>query len=585
MREMAGLMTHRGPDGEGFWLNGPVGLGHRRLSIIDLSERGRQPMSNEDGTIWVTFNGEIYNYQELKKELDIRHQFKSASDTEILLHGYEEWGLDLLKRLRGMFAFALYDGRQEKLFLATDHAGQKPLYYFFDEDKKIFYFSSEIKPILEASQIPRRINLKALHLYFIHNWRHIPHPHTIIENIYKLEPSSYLVLDLKTGKWQVDYYWRPDFSKVRISAKKLMEDYRTIAKKCISLVSVSDVPIAVSLSGGVDTSTIVALMDNPSQLHTYSIGFNRDDPELQRARQIATAYKTIHQEIIFDKESFSDLERLIEIYGEPLNLLPALHLYKISERAKKDVKVLIGGNGADEIFYGYDGTARLRRVSVLLDLFGWLWPSLKNKLKGNLYRRKGNYLKNNLYLENVRSEIGEVDEGAIIDRYSRESNSSHWIEKSYYSGLMTENQHSVTIIADLAGMANSVEVRAPFLDHKMIEFASSLPVKFKAGSWFGRRYNKYIMKRSMEGILPNNILYAPKMGLGYNIKIGRLIVGDWRSQVEEILFSFLPQINIFNINFIKEKFIEHEKGEADNSALLWGLVVFGVWHKKFIAKI
>ncbi len=580
---MANLMKHRGPDGEGFFINESVGLGHRRLAIIDLSENGKQPMSNEDGSIWITFNGEIYNYQELKEQLKSKHQFKSNSDTEVIIHGYEEWGIDVLKKLRGQFAFGLHDSQNNKLFLAVDHIGQKPLYYFFDKNKKKFYFASEIKPILESSKIPPKINLKALHLYFVHNWRHVPHPHTIIENIYKLQPANFLVLNLNDGHLRLDNYWQPDFTKTNYSEEKYKNDYRNIAKQCVDLVSVSDVPVAVSLSGGVDTSTIVALM-NPSSngLRTYSIGFNNDDPELQRARFIAKKFNTNHKEIIFNKESFGEMEDLIGLYGEPLNLLPVLHLYKICQEARKEVKVLIGGNGADEIFYGYDGTAKLRRISFF---FNFLGNFARNKFKGAYYRMVGRRLKKNLYQKNILNKISEVDEGEIIDYYSKACNSRHLIEKGYYAGLMSENQHSVTIVADLAGMANSVEIRTPFLDHKMVEFASSVPLKFKAGSWFGRKYNKYIMKKSMEGILPNEILYAPKMGLGYNIKIGQLIIGDWRSQVEEILFSVLPKTNIFNMDFIREKFIEHADEKKDNSALLWGLVVFGMWYKKLLLNI
>ena len=600
VRLMNDLMKHRGPDGEGFFVNESVGLGHRRLSIIDLSVNGSQPMSNEDNSIWITFNGEIYNYQELREELRSKHQFKSNSDTEVIIHGYEEWGVDILKKLRGQFAFGLYDSKNNKLFLTVDHIGQKPLYYYFNKEQKKFYFASEIKPILKSSKIERKINLEALHSYFVHNWRHIPHPHTIIENIYKLQPATFLILNINDGQLHIDNYWQADFTKTNYSEEKYISNYNIIAKQCVELVSVSDVPIAVSLSGGVDTSTIVALMNPPvGGLRTYSIGFDYNDPELERARHISKMFNTDHKEIIFNKESFGEMEDLIGLYGEPLNLLPVLHLYKICQEARKEVKVLIGGNGADEIFYGYDGTARLKRISLIYNLTAFIprfvfrllgffsktfrvFAAGKDKFKGEYYRIVGEQLKQNLYQPRIVEEIKNVNEGEIIDYYNRACDSPHLIEKGYYSGLMSENQHSVTIVADLAGMANSVEIRAPFLDHKMIEFASSLPLKFKAGSWFGRKYNKYIMKKSMEGTLPLEILYAPKMGLGYNIKIGKLISGEWRGKTENILFNILPKANIFNLDFIKEKFEEHLRGGRDNSALLWGLVVFGIWYKNFL---
>lgn len=597
LKLMADLMRHRGPDGEGFLVDGSVGFGHRRLSIIDLSESGRQPMTTVDQKIWTTFNGEIYNFKELKKELVDQYQFQSSSDTEILLHGYRSWGEGLLQRIRGMFAFGIYDQDKQQLLLAVDHTGQKPLYYYFDKQQQKFYFSSEIRSILEVSKVPRKINMKALHLYFVHNWRHIPHPHTIIEGVYKLAPATYLVFDLKKGEYQIKNYWRPDFSKNNVSEKKLIDDYRAMVKECVDLVGVSDVPIAVSLSGGLDSSTIMAFTEPGKR--TYSLGFNESDPELQRARKIAKKYQANSKEIIFDKESLGDIDKLIQLHGEPLNLLPVLHFYKICQAAGKDVKVLVGGNGADEIFYGYDGTARLRRLSLIYNLtrfiprsvfrqltkINWrfgLFAAGQDEFKGEFYRRQGAHLRNNLYQEQVKDQLKEVNEGSLIDYYNSQCNSPHLIEKGYYSGLMSENQHSLTINADLAGMANSVEVRSPFLDHKMIEFASSLLPRFKSGSWWGQKRNKYIMRKSMEGILPGDIIYASKMGLGYNIKIGRLINADWKEAVDHVLLKTLPRTNIFNMEFIKIKLDEHRQERRDNSALLWGLYIFGVWYKQNI---
>jgi len=374
IKEMTDLMSHRGPDGEGSFLRSGVGLGHRRLAIIDLSDRAKQPMSNEKGDVCITFNGEIYNFRQIRQELKGKYSFRTESDTEVILKAYEEWGVECLGRLRGMFAFAIYDFTQQRLFAAVDHSCQKPFIYYQNPATKDFYFASEIKPILAVSGIKKKINLKALHLYFLHNYRHIPHPHTIFENIFKLPPASYLILDGQTRKLTVKQYWRPSFIKRHsLSEKEYFEQYRFLARESIDLVNVADVPVGVFLSGGIDSSTIAAL-SKVKDFSSYAIGLHKNDPELLRAGKIAKLFKSNHSEIIFDKESFNDVETLIGYLGEPLNLLPALHLYRLSKEAKKKLKVMISGNGADEIFYGYDGSNRIAALSYFLK-FPFLNPT------------------------------------------------------------------------------------------------------------------------------------------------------------------------------------------------------------------
>jgi len=348
--------------------------------------------------------------------------------------------------------------------------------------------------------------------------------------------------------------------------------------------------VGVFLSGGIDSSTIAAF-SKVKNFSSYAIGLHKEDPELLRARKIAKLFKSNHDEIIFDKESFRDVETLIGYLGEPLNLLPALHLYRLSQEARKKLKVMISGNGADEIFYGYNGSNRIAALSYLLK-FPFLKPFLKgfllfgstdiNEIKANIYRAKGNEFKQELYQPSVIKELDGFDEGAIVEGYMRECDSDEYIEKSYYAGFMSENQHSITIITDLAGMMNSLEIRAPFLDHKMVEFAAALPVRLKVKSWFQKKYNKYIMKKSMEEILPQDILYAKKMGLGYHIRIDELIRHEWQEEVKKILFEVLPKAGLFNVDFIRRKFDEHLANKKNNSPLLWGLTVFGVWYKKFL---
>lgn len=591
IKVMNNLMKHRGPDGDGVFSDGVVGLGNRRLSIIDLSERGRQPMANKEKNLHIVFNGEIYNYEDIRKELSVWYEFQGNSDTEVVLYAYARWGEKCLEKLRGMFAFCIYDVVKKHLFLARDHLGQKPLIFYSDQKNREFYFASEIKPILEASHIKPKINLKALHLYFLRNYRHIPDPYTIYEDVFRLPPATYLFFNVQTGEYSINFYWKPTFIKDNsLQEKDYIERYKTLIQEAVNLTTVADVPVGTLLSGGIDSSTIVALLKR-KDIQTYSIGFSNNDEELKRSRLVARLFKTQHKEIILSHlDHLKVVERLVDYLGEPLNLLPAVHSYAIIEAARKDLKVLIGGNGADELFYGYDGSNRLAMMSNFINfpfIKYFLWPFLpggsvdSNEIKGNLYRRAGRVYKQELYNDFFRQAIDGFDDGAIVNHYIQECDSKEYIEKSYWAGLMSENQHSVTLIGDLTGMANSVEVRAPFLDHKVVEFAAALPVQYKVGSWFDKKYNKYIMKRSMEGILPSEILWASKKGLGYHMDLSLLIRTQWKDYVLKNLKDALPSLRLFNMDKIIEQFNDHVGGKRNHGALLWGMNMLAIWAKKY----
>lgn len=607
IKTMCDTMKHRGPDGEGIYCNNNIGLGHRRLSIIDLSPAGKQPMESIDKRYVIVFNGEIYNYAELLEELKQRgYKFRGHSDTEVVLNLYIEKGVDCLQELRGMFAFAIWDNKEKKLFIARDRFGEKPLLYGTFNGK--FYFASEIKAILEASGCSRKINLEALHLYLLYNFYHVPEPYSIIEGIYKLPAAHYMTIH--KSKVSINRYWNIDYKKQKsslkgMSEKQLLEEYLRLARECVSLREVSDVPVSALLSGGVDSSTVVAFMNN-TKLKTFAMGFDKDDLELKRAKRVSKLFKTKHKEILFHKNFLKKNRDIISYLGEPYALLPAVCSYVLADCISKDFKVTLAGNGADEMFYGYNGSNGLIGLTymdkitprIMVRLFNKLLPQQwkikeylsiisidRNHQKGELYRYHGKKLKENLYTDEVSNKIKNFDEGKLVDDIIKDCNSPHLIERFYHAGLMLENAHSLTIIADVTGMAHSLEIRSPFLDHKLAEFAAGLPLRMKVRSIFDKNGNKYIMKKSMEEILPNDILYGKKMGFGYNINLGELLRNEWYSYAKSILLNKIPKLKLFKTEYLKTVLEEHHSKKKNHTKLIWSLINFYIWYEIYIKKI
>ncbi|MBS3147281.1 asparagine synthase (glutamine-hydrolyzing) [Candidatus Woesearchaeota archaeon] len=594
------VQAHRGPDGSGVFVSKDkkVALGHRRLAILDLSPTGRQPMRSADGSLVITFNGEIYNYKEFVPTLKkLGYKFKGTSDTEAILYAYQEYGEKCLDLFRGMFAFAIWDEKKKRLFIARDRLGEKPLYYANVGNS--FYFASGLAAILEASGIKREVDERALHMYLLYNFHHVPEPFSIIKGVSKLPPAHYMIVD--SSGVRIKRYWSFSYKKERKSERAWIDEFRALAKECVNLREVSDVPVSAFLSGGVDSSAIVALMKNRN-LSTFSIGFNRDDPELVRARRISKLFKTKNKEIIFDSESIERLPELIYRYGEPYNLMPALYSFVLSEEIVKDFKVALAGNGADELFYGYDGSngllamsklekvlprslARLlfhlvpkRFLSVKLGLLALSSPA--SRQKGSIYRYLGKRLLP-IYSESARSALSLFDAGELLDKVTAQCDSPDLIERFYHAGLFIENAHSVTIIADATGMAHGLETRAPFLDHKLVEFAARLPVRYKVRSVFDKLGNKYLMRKSLEGILPSDILYGKKMGFGYNIKWGELLQTKYLPFVERAFSVELPETGLFDGPYLQKVLARLKRGD-DVFSLVFGLICFHIWHDMFV---
>ncbi len=615
LEKMCSVMTHRGPDGEGYYVKGAVALGHRRLSIIDL-EGGRQPLSNENGTVWITYNGEIYNFLELNKELiEKGHRFSTKSDTEAIVHAYEEYGIQCLKKLRGMFAFGIWDERRKILFLARDRLGKKPLYYYTDNKK--FVFASELKAILQDKSIKTEINTKAVVDYLTYNY--IPFPETIFKNIYKLPPAHFMTIrivqDMKNTTTDINHagrlafsvqqYWdieyNPDYS--------LREDDWVIAlreklKEAVKLRLISDVPLGAFLSGGIDSSTIVALMSmvQNSPVKTFSIGFKEEDfSEINYAQQIAKRFGTEHYEMIVEPDALEVLPRLAWEFDEPFADSSAIPTYYVSKMARQHVTVILSGDGGDETFAGY------RRYLWANDMHKYDWmPTIVKKIlfgipaallpegikgKGMLTHLSKNPFERyaglntfggHNYLENVLSRDVVVD---IKENYNgKESNylylkkyydackSDDYLTKIQYVDTKTYLAEDILTKVDRASMLCSLETRSPLLDHELVELAARIPSSLKIGN----NETKHILKMAMKDILPDEILFRKKMGFG--VPLVHWFKKDLAEYARDILLSRKAvERNIFNKNYIQSMLNNHQKKGRDLSARIWALLFFEHW--------
>ncbi len=608
VKKMNSCLAHRGPDGSGEWVSPDkkVVLGHRRLSIIDLSERGSQPMCDSSKKLWIVFNGEIYNYVELKEELKKdKVKFSSDSDTEVILYLYQKYGVKCVEKLRGMFAFCIVDLKNGRAFLARDRMGKKPIIYCQKDGE--FIFSSEIKPIVEVFGLEKEIDLDGLNHFLSHVYFHVPAPYTIFKGVKKLEPASYIDINLKTRKVKIEKYWKPDLSdenSAEFEAQK--SEYLKNIQESVKIRERSDVPVGVLLSGGLDSSTILALMEHKN-VHTFAIGYDKDDPELERARIVSKKFKTKHHEFTFEETGFSYLRDLIEKAGEPFNVPSALYAMQLSEKIKDEkIKVVMNGAGADEYFCGYSHHNTLwllTKIMKLKKIIGrWPFklidvksPSTKltefirlmaipdDKTKGEFYRIANQKLAPKLYSEKFIDGIGQKDVGLLIDKTFNETKTSDTFKKHFYCDISLANAHSMTYTSDITGMANSIEIRSPFLDHELFLFGGNVPTKFKLRSYFSRKYNKYIMKKAAESFLPEEIIYAKKMGFGYNIKLHQLMRKELKNEVEIRLFrGNLEKTGLFKMDFVRECFEEHISGRKNHGELLLGLVCVDEWFERFM---
>lgn len=614
LRGMGDALVHRGPDDEGEFTNESgdfsVGLGHKRLSIIDLSPAGKQPMANDDESIWITFNGEIYNFRELKNELEAKgHRFRSQSDTEVIIHLYEEMGTRCLERLNGMFAFALWDKNQKTLFLARDRIGKKPLHYAFIDSG--IAFASEIKALLRHPQVSREIDLKSLSKYL--TYEYVPAPNSIFKAIKKLEAGYYLLY--REGKTQLSQYWDIPLTDNPISYRteaEYVEELREILEKAVRRRLVADVPVGVFLSGGIDSGLVAAFATraNP-QLECFTIGF--DEPsfdESRYAKRVAEALNAKLQFRVFSmREMLDGLRILPTLLDEPLADASILPTYLLSKFTSEKVKVALSGDGGDELFAGYPTYQAHRLVTYYDSLPGFVKTALRvitsglpvshNNISTDFKIRqflKGAGVSSEIrffiwmgaFIESEKREFLADDIKAALRNhntyedifdYISESRLTKDLERILYLSMKLYLQDDILVKVDRASMANSLEVRCPLLDHEFVEFVCSLPMVYKLNGLT----TKYLLKKAGEGILPDSIIQRKKKGFG--IPISRWLTGE----LKDFMLDYLGEERIkrqgfFNYPYVKGLVDEHLGKKKDNRKLLWTLLAFQLWYEKFVER-
>jgi asparagine synthase (glutamine-hydrolysing) len=617
LERMVEALRHRGPDACGSWMarNGSAStplhplqayayLGHTRLAIIDLSEAGKQPMPNEDGTVWVTYNGEVYNFAELRRQLEAKgHCFRSKTDTEVLVHAYEEWDEDFVSKLRGMFAFALWDGRQKtgrgRLVLARDRLGIKPLYYALLPDGTLV-FASELSAVLVHPGVPRDLDPLAIDAYFAYGY--IPAPLTIYKSVRKLLPAHYLIWE--NGEVRLQRYWQLDFTMKRTeSAEELAEELRERLKETVKLHLVSDVPLGAFLSGGMDSSSIVALMAQLSDrpVKTFSIGFDDDRyNELPYARLIAQRYGTEHHEFVVAAPTAALLPNLIGHFGEPFADSSALPTFIVSKIARDYVTVVLSGDGGDELFAGYEWTRRSLLWSSKLRMFrlplanpndadpwrealirhGTDWRNRLLKvwrdcLAGPIatFQRRTRtpfVVRQLLYGDDLLMALNGQTADPLQDVLLSNAPVTDWREAFLYCDTMLYLPDDCLTKADRMSMAVALEVRPPLLDHTFVEFIASLPFDLK----WRRGTTKWLLKQAMAKDLPDKIRRQRKQG--FSVPIGQWMRGPLG---EEVSARLSQRDEFLNAEAIQRMVRWHREGRADFGHLLWRVYVWQVWRE------
>ena len=601
--KMCKIITYRGPDEQGTVVKGRAALGMRRLSIIDL-KCGQQPIYTEDGNLAIVFNGEIYNFRELKKELEsLGHRFKTNSDTETIVYAYEEFGAACVEKLRGMFAFAIWNFREETLFIARDRVGKKPLFYSLTDEGN-FVFGSELKVLLAHGEIKREIDYSALDAYL--TFGYVPEEFCIFKQVEKLEPGHFLIF--KNGKITTEKFW--DFKYEKITEVKSENQYiaqlKELLKEAVEIRLISEVPLGAFLSGGVDSSTIVGLMSQISDkpVKTFSIGFNEDSfNELKYARIAAKHFNTEHHEFIVTPDLVNVVDELVWHFDEPFADSSALPTYMVSKMARDFVTVVLSGDGGDELFAGYTRYVTDKKRSGLEKLPNAIRGGLLKPLSENLphgFRGK-NYLynaslgavdryidsvshfnllgKNALYSQNFLSNLnGSFGAGADVFRKIAESvTTGNAVDKLLYLDSKTYLPGDILTKVDRMSMAASLEARVPLLDHKLIDFVTKIPPELKLKGL----ETKYIFKKAMEGIVPHEILYREKQGFG--VPINEWINSNLRERIHhELQENRTLERGYFEAKYIKTLLDEHSSNRRDNSYQLWILWMLELWHRRFV---
>jgi len=605
---MRDVITHRGPDDEGIFIDRNVGLGHRRLSIVDVS-RGHQPMTNEDATVHIIYNGEIYNHADYRESLEAKgHTYTTHCDTETILHLYEEHGPACVDYLRGMFAFAIWDQRKQELLIARDRLGVKPLYYVHTADGSL-YFGSEIKTVLEARAVKPEVNYAVLSDYLAN---HAPSgEETLFVGVKRLLPGH--VMTWSDGEVSIRRYWDVDFSKHTDERddRTYIKQWSELFRESVRLRLMADVPLGMFLSGGIDSSAIAAVMSGmvSEPIKTFSVAFaEREANELEYARLVADTYKTNHHEVVVSPEQFFEaLPRLVWHEDEPLAHPSSVALYFVSHLASQHVKVVLTGEGSDELLAGY---GRYRRTIWNLEMgrrYNKLTPSIaRNSIRNQIERTlpsgrlrqklmrtflvlspelESIYFDNfavfsapmqqNMFTRTARERIGSIDPYRELRRVLARVKDLSLLDGLLYADIKTY-LHELLMKQDQMSMATSIESRVPFLDHKLVEFTARMPdtMKLRGGT------TKFVLRESMKGVLPERILSRSKMG--FPVPIGRWFRGPFKSIIDEYVLSDRALArDIFEPDFVKRLVSLHQSGE-DHSERLWALLNFEIWLRQFV---
>ena len=613
LRNMCAAMTHRGPDDEGIYIDGAVGIGMRRLSIVDLAT-GHQPLSNEDGSIWIVFNGEIYNHASLREPLQAKgHQYKTHSDTETIIHLYEEYGPDCVKHLRGMFAFAIWDARRQRLFIARDRLGIKPLYYRLTRDE--FVWGSEIKVLLAAHDANGEFEPTTLPEYLAFGY--LSGEQTFYRGIRKLMPGHWMEVD-PSGQINIQQYWDLPVTERETprSESDYIHTYREMLEEAVNSHLMSDVPLGVFLSGGVDSSAVAALMTKIRQapVETFSVGYSEDKySELPYARIVAQHLKSVHHEVLVSEQDFFDaLPFLIWHEDEPIVWPSSVPLYFVAKLAHERVKVVLTGEGSDETLAGYtryaftlknaawDRVYRSVAPSVLRSGIRnsiadstWLNATVRRKLSHTFLARNGNSWAS-FYFDNFFSAFSEADQSGLLSEDIRkeyaagapyqnvlhywDTSSGEMLQRLLYTDIKT---YLVELLMkqDNMSMAASIESRVPFLDHPLVEFATNIPQSLQVGGFAG----KHILKKGVEDLLPHSILYRPK--LGFPTPWSRWLAGPRLDSIRNLLLE--PRSTdrgFFQVSAIERLFEEHRSGHRDHYDRIWRLLNLELWHRACLEK-
>jgi asparagine synthase (glutamine-hydrolysing) len=606
VRQMCQTIVHRGPDDDGIYVHGPAGLGMRRLSIIDVAG-GRQPIHNEDETIWVVFNGEIYNYPELRAELEKKgHKFYTHSDTEVIVHLYEDFGAECIKKLRGMFAIALYDERRQSLLLGRDRLGKKPLYYGLDGER--LYFGSEIKAILAVAPQLAEVDPEGILQFFYFDY--IPDPFTAYQRIRKLPPGH--LAEFKNGTLQVERYWDlPEYgTRTIVSEEECLEELERRLAEAVRIRLMSEVPLGALLSGGVDSSVVVALMARASSspVKTFSIGFeNQAFNELEYARVLARKFETDHHELIVDPDLWETLQKVTCMMEEPFGDSSMVPTYHVSRMARQHVTVALAGDGGDELFAGYDRYAVNLNRQYSDSIPGWVGEQYRNhvyhrlpdtlrgrKLSWNLsLQSRDRYLDGisflsachrdrALFSEDFLSLAARLSDPLTQFRdYYDHAPAKDPLSRLLYLDTKTYLTADVLAKVDRMSMAASLEVRAPILDHEFVEWVTGLNAKWKYRD--GTR--KYILKKLAEKLgIPRELLYRRKQG--FALPLVHWMRQDMKDELRQILLdSRSLQRGYFKPGAVRRIVDEHISGKRDHPGVIWQMLVFELWHRNFLEKL